>query len=57
VTDEENKAVEQYGITQQTNTTFHFAGYRYRRLEDAINYAKNHQYLLNAENANSKSKS
>ena len=47
---EEDRAKEQYGITQKTETTFHFAGYKYSRLEDAINYAKNHQYLLNAVN-------
>ncbi len=51
MTDEENTAMEQVGIAQQTNTTFHFVGYRYQRLEDTINDVKNHQYVLNTVNA------
>lgn len=28
------------GITTETHITFHFQGYTYRRLEDAMSYAK-----------------
>ena len=54
---EEDKVIEQYGITRQINTTFHFAGHRYQRLEDALNFAKKNQYLLTAatEDPNHKS--
>lgn len=54
---DEDETIERYGITRQTNTTFHFAGHKYQRLEDAVNYAKNHQYLLTAEHDDPKSKS
>lgn len=47
---EEDRAKEKYGITQETETTFYFAGYKYQRLDDAINYAKDHQHLRNAAN-------
>ncbi|MBT7333316.1 MAG: hypothetical protein HN856_02965 [Gammaproteobacteria bacterium] len=57
MTEAEIRAMDQYGISQQTNTTFHFAGYRYQRLEDAIKYATNHQHLINAANTDTKSKS
>ena len=43
---EEDKTMERYGITRQVHTTFHFAGYKYQRLEDAVSYAKNNQHLL-----------
>ncbi len=32
---EEDKVMERYGITRQTDTTFHFAGHNYQRFEDA----------------------
>ena len=49
---EEDQAKEKYGITQETETTFHFAGHKYQRLDDAIAYAKTHQHLRNAANDN-----
>lgn len=30
----------QYGITAETKVLFHFDGYRYERLADAVNYAR-----------------
>lgn len=53
---EEDKAMERYGITRQTNTTFHFAGHKYQRLEDALNYAKKNQHLLRPASEDSKGK-
>ena len=52
----EDKAMERYGITRQTNTTFHFAGHKYQRFEDALNYAKKNQHLLRAANETPKTK-
>ena len=37
---EDQALIEKYGITVETMTIFHFAGYRYERLSDAVNYAK-----------------
>ena len=32
--------IQALGITTETHTTYHFQGYSYRRLEDAVRYAK-----------------
>jgi hypothetical protein len=56
VTDDENTTMESYGISFETTTTFHFAGFKYQRLEDAVNYAKSNQHLLNTENGDNNSK-
>ncbi len=40
MTDEESETMERYGITHETHTIFHFAGFKYRRLEDAVSYAQ-----------------
>jgi hypothetical protein len=40
MTDEEKQTMQQYGITHETKTIFHFEGHKYERLSDAINYAK-----------------
>ena len=53
----DDQTMEKYGITSQTNTTFHFAGHKYQRLEDAVNYAKKQQNLLTADHRDSKIKS
>ena len=53
---EQDKAMERYGITRQTNATFHFAGHKYQRFEDALNYAKKNQHLLRAANETPKTK-
>ena len=37
---DDKKLMEQLGITAESKTIFHFDGYRYERLSDAINYAK-----------------
>ena len=33
----------QYGITAETKLLFHYDGYRYERLTDAVNYARTRQ--------------
>lgn len=43
---EEDNILEKYGITREISSTFHFAGYKYQRLEDAVRYAKDNQQLL-----------
>ena len=40
MTDEEKRAMDQFGITCEKKTIFHFQGHRYERLNDALNYAK-----------------
>ena len=40
MTDDEKQAMARYGITHEIKNLFHFRGYRYDRLEDAISYAK-----------------
>ena len=40
MTDEEKKLMDQYEITCETKTIFHYRGHRYDRLDDALNYAK-----------------
>ena len=37
---EDKALMERLGITAQSKTIFHFAGHRYERLSDAVNYAK-----------------
>ena len=37
---DEKNLMEELGITAESKTIFHFDGYRYDRLIDAINYAK-----------------
>jgi hypothetical protein len=32
--------MEKFGITAEVKTIFHIGGYRYERLNDAVNYAK-----------------
>ena len=54
---EEDETMERYGITRETNTTFHFAGHKYQRLEDAVNYAKSHQRELAPKRDKPQSKS
>ena len=40
MTSDEKKLMEEYGITAESKTIFHFDGHRYERLSDAVNYAK-----------------
>ncbi len=37
---EDKALMEKYGIAAEAKTIFHFAGHRYERLSDAVNYAK-----------------
>lgn len=41
---EDKALMEKFGITVETKTIFHFAGHRYERLSDAVNYAKTRQF-------------
>lgn len=56
MTDEENQTMQRYGITQELKPTFHFAGHKYQRLEDAVNYAKKNQQELQTAQAGVESK-
>jgi len=56
MTEEESKTMDRYGVTQKTNITFHFAGHKYQRLEDAVNYAKKNQHVLTPTNSHPKGK-
>jgi len=38
--DEDERLMAQLGITAEPKTIFHYAGYRYERLADAVNYAR-----------------
>lgn len=40
MTDEEKQLMDQYGVTCETKTIFHYRGHRYDRLDDALNFAK-----------------
>jgi len=40
MTEEQKLAMEQFGITSETKTIFHFQGYKYDRLDDAIKFAR-----------------
>ena len=37
---DDKKLMEEFGITAEAKTIFHFDGHRYERLSDAVNYAK-----------------
>ena len=37
---DDKKLMEEFGITAESKTIFHFDGHRYERLSDAVNYAK-----------------
>ena len=39
--DQDKQLMREYGITSQVKVLFHFGGYTYERLADAVNYAKN----------------
>ena len=39
----EEKLMAQYGITAETKPLFHYEGYRYERLADAVKYAQQSQ--------------
>ena len=43
----DNSLMAQYGITAETKVLFHYDGYRYERLADAVNYARLQQTQLN----------
>ena len=45
---EEDPVEGRYGITQETESTIYLSGYEFQRLNHAIKYAKNYQYLSNA---------
>jgi hypothetical protein len=38
--DEDQRTMDEYGITSEPKVIFHFQGHRYDRLSDAVNYAK-----------------
>ena len=38
--EQDSKLMAQYGITAETKFLFHYGGYRYERLADAIKYAR-----------------
>ena len=40
MTDEEKQLMDQYEITYESKTIFHYRGHSYDRLDDALNYAK-----------------
>lgn len=42
--DKDLKRMAEYGITAESRVVFHFGGYRYDRLADAINFAKKEQH-------------
>lgn len=48
--EQDEKLMSQYGITADTKVLFHFDGYRYERLADAVNYAKTQQSQPSADN-------
>lgn len=54
---EDDETMQRYGITSETNKTFHFQGHKYQRLEDAVNYAKKQQQDPAAEPEAPKSQS
>jgi hypothetical protein len=39
----DERLMAQYGITAETRVLFHYDGYRYERLADAVNYARTQQ--------------
>lgn len=40
MTDEEKEQMAHYGVTAVQETVYLFSGYKYRDLNDALNYAK-----------------
>ena len=40
MTEEEKKLMDQYEITSQQKTVYHYNGHKYDSLKDAIRYAK-----------------
>ena len=48
MTEEDNKRLDEYGITYEAGVTYSFAGYKYQRMEDAVSFAKKNQHLLSA---------
>jgi hypothetical protein len=38
--EEEKQQMDLYGITTEQKTVFHYRGYRYDHLTDALNYAR-----------------
>ncbi len=40
IEEEEKKLMDQYGVISQQKTVYHYNGYNYDNLEDAIRYAK-----------------
>ena len=41
MTDDDEELMERYGITCEHNTVYYYMGYKYERLRDALNFAKN----------------
>lgn len=39
VSEDEKKLMKQYGITTEQKIVYHYLGFRYDRLTDALNYA------------------
>ena len=40
MTEQEKQTMDRLGITHETKMVFHFRGYKYDRLDDAIKYAE-----------------
>lgn len=47
----DKKLMTQYGITAETKILFHYDGYRYERLTDAVKYAGLQQAPSKEDNA------
>lgn len=47
MTEEEQKLMQQYGITVEQKSVFSYQGYKYGQLKDALSYAR-----ANADKAN-----
>jgi predicted N-acyltransferase len=45
--EEEKELMNQYGITSEAKTVFHFQEHKYDRLEDAVSYAKKLRVIEN----------
>lgn len=45
--EEEKDLMNQYGITSEAKTVFHFQEHKYDRLEDAVSYAKKLRVIEN----------
>lgn len=37
---EDNTQMDEFGITSTTESTYHYKNYKYKKLSDAVNYAK-----------------